>query len=29
VLGVGIEVVEGTTRFINASFMEVHGFSHR
>jgi hypothetical protein len=29
VLGVGIEVVEGKKRSINASFIEVHFFSHR
>jgi hypothetical protein len=29
VLGVGLEVVERPTRFINVSFIEVHGFSHR
>jgi hypothetical protein len=29
VLGVGLEVVERLTRFINVPFMEVHGFCRR
>jgi hypothetical protein len=29
VLGVGLEVVEGPTRSINAPFIEVHNFSRR
>jgi hypothetical protein len=29
VLGVRLEVVEGSTRSINVSFIEVHNFSHR
>jgi hypothetical protein len=29
VLGVRLEVVEGPTRSINVSFIEVHGFSRR
>jgi hypothetical protein len=28
-LGVGLEVVEGPTRSINVSFIEVHDFSRR